>query len=81
MFAGRATRERSHLKLPEPRLMEPSATIIIPFNNRVIFVRLLYCAEFSLRFTEVAQSFDAISWIQLLAGGRGLSERWLLGTV
>lgn len=49
--------------------MEPSATIIIPFNNRVIFVRLLYCAEFSLRFTEVAQSFDAISWIQLLAGG------------
>jgi hypothetical protein len=61
--------------------VESHTTIIIPFDNRVIFVRLLNCAEFSSRLSEVAQTFDAISGIQFLVGGRGLGERWFLGTV
>jgi hypothetical protein len=61
--------------------MESHSTVIIPFDNRVIFVRLLNCAEFSSRLSKVAQTFDAISGIQFLVGGRGLGERWFLGTV
>jgi hypothetical protein len=57
------------------------ATVIIPFNDRVIFVGLLDCAQFSGRLSEVAQTLDAISGIQLLARGRRLGEPWLLGTV
>jgi hypothetical protein len=56
-------------------------TVIVPFDDRVIFVSLLNCAEFSSRLSEVAQTFDAISGIQFLAGSRGLDERWPLGTV
>ena len=44
-------------------------------------VSLLNCAEFSSRLSEVAQTFDAISGIQFLVGGRGIGERWFLGTV
>jgi hypothetical protein len=62
-------------------LAESHATVIIPFDDRVIFVRLLNCAEFSSRHSEVAQTLDAISGIQVLVGSRGLGERWLLGTV
>jgi hypothetical protein len=69
------------LNLLEPRLVESHTTGIIPFDDRVIFVRLLNCAEFSTRLSEVAQPLDAISGIQFLAGGRGLGERRLLGTV
>jgi hypothetical protein len=58
-----------------------TTTVIIPFNDRVIFVRSLNCAEFSSRLSEVAQTLDAISGIQFLAGGSGLGERWPLGTV
>jgi len=42
---------------------------------------LLDCAQFSGRLSEVAQTLDAISGIQLLARGRRLGEPWLLGTV
>jgi hypothetical protein len=69
------------LNLLEPRLVESRATIIIPFHDRVIFVSLLHCAEFSGRLSEVAQTLDAISGTQFLVGGRGLGERWLLGSV
>jgi hypothetical protein len=62
-------------------LAESHTTVIIPFDDRVIFVRLLNCAEFSSRLSEVAQTLDAISGIQFLAGGKGLGERWLPGTV
>jgi hypothetical protein len=61
--------------------MEPGATVIIPFDDRVIFVRLFHSAYFSRRLAEVAQTLDAISWAQLLAGGRGIDERWPPGTV
>jgi hypothetical protein len=50
-------------------------------DNRVLFVSLLNCAEFSSPLSEVAQALDAISGIQFLTGRRGLGERWLLGTV
>jgi hypothetical protein len=69
------------LNLLEPRLVESHTTVIIPLDDRVIFVSLLNCAEFSSRLSEVAQTLDAISGIQFLAGGRGLDEAWLLGTV
>jgi hypothetical protein len=62
-------------------LAESHPTVIIPFDDRVIFVSLLNCAEFSSRLSEVAQPLDAISGIEFLVGGRGLGERWLLGTV
>jgi len=69
------------LNLLEPRLAKSHTTVIIPFDERVIFVCLLNCADFSGWPSEVAQTFDAISRIQFLVGSRGLSERWPLGTV
>jgi hypothetical protein len=69
------------LNLLERRLVDSHTTVIIPFDDRVIFVRLMNCAEFSRRLSEVAQTLDTISGIQFLVGGRGLGERWLLGTV
>jgi hypothetical protein len=61
--------------------MESHTTVIVPFDDRVIFVSLLHRAEFSSRLPEVAQTLDAISGIQFLIGGRRLGQRWLLGTV
>jgi hypothetical protein len=69
------------LDLLERRLVDPHTTVIIPLDDRVIFVSLLNCAEFSSRLSEVAQTLDAISGNQLLASGGGLGERWSLGTV
>jgi len=69
------------LNLLEPRLVEPLTTLIIPLDDRVLFISLLYCAEFSSRFAKVAQPLDAISGIQFLVrGGRGGEARFL-GTV
>jgi hypothetical protein len=42
------------LNLPERRLVKSHMTAIIPFDDRVIFVGLLNCAEFSRRLSEVA---------------------------
>jgi len=61
--------------------VESHAAVIIPLDDRVIFVSLLNCAEFSSRLSEVAQTLDAISGIQFLVGRGRLGERWLLGTV
>jgi len=69
------------LNFLEPRLAESHTTIIIPFDDCVIFVRLLHCAEISSRHSEVAQTLDAISGIQFLIGGCGIGERWLPGTL
>jgi hypothetical protein len=62
-------------------LRESHTTVIVPFDDRIIFIGSLHCAEFSSRLSEVAQTLDPISGIQFLAGGRGLGERWLPGTV
>jgi hypothetical protein len=69
------------LNLLERWLVDPYTTVIIPLDDRVLFVGLLNCAEFSVRLSEVAQTLDAISGSQFLAGSRGLGERWSLGTV
>jgi hypothetical protein len=61
--------------------VESHATLIIPLDDRVIFVSSLNCAVFSSGLSEVAQTLNAISGIQFLVGGRGLGKRWLLGTV
>ena len=61
--------------------MESHTTVIIPFDDRVIFVSSLNCAEFSSRLSEVAQTLDAISGNQFLVAGSGLGERWPLGAV
>ena len=61
--------------------MKSHTTVIIPFDDRVIFVRLLNCAEFSSRFSEIAQTLDPIPGIQFLVGGKGLGEWRLPGTV
>jgi hypothetical protein len=72
---------RSELNLPERRLVESHATVIVPLDDRVVFVGLLNYSEFSSRSSEVAQPLDAISGTQFLVGGGGLGERRLLGTV
>jgi hypothetical protein len=61
--------------------MDSHSTVIIPLDDRVIFVSSLNCADFSSWLSEVSQTLDPVSWSQLLAGGRGLGERWPLGTV
>ena len=73
--------QRRSLNLLKPWLMEPGATVIIPFDDRIIFIRLLYGAYFSCRLAEVPQTLDAISWRQFLACNRGIDERWPAGTV
>jgi hypothetical protein len=65
----------------ERRLVESRTTIIIPFDDRVIFVSLLNRAEFTRWLSEIAQTLHAISGIQFLVGGRRLGERWLLRTI
>jgi hypothetical protein len=69
------------LNLLERWLVQSLTTVTIPFYDRIIFVGLFDCAEFSGWLSEVAQTLDAISGIQFLASGRRLCERWLLGTV
>ena len=66
------------LNLPERWLVDPHATVIIPFHFGIIFVRSLNRAKCSIRLPEVAQTLDAISRSKFLAGGRGLGERWSL---
>src|ERR1700723_3199715 len=59
--------------------MESHTPVMIPLNERVVFVSLLDCAEFSSRFSEVAKAPDTISGNEFLASSGGLGEGWLLG--
>jgi hypothetical protein len=61
--------------------VESLTAIIIPFDDSVILVSLLNCAEFSRRLSEVAQTFNAISGFQFLVASRGLDEPWLPGSI
>jgi hypothetical protein len=61
--------------------MESHTSVTIPFDDCIIFVRLLNCAQFPGRLSEVSQTLDAITGIKFLVGGRGLRERWPLSTV
>ncbi len=75
------TRLAGALDLLERGLVHSHTSVIIPLHDRIIFVSLLNCAEFSSRFSEVAQPLDTISGIQFLVAGRGLGEPWLLGPI
>ena len=61
--------------------MDSHSTVIIPLDDRVLFVSSLNCAEFPIRLSEVAQTLDAISGSQFLVRGGRLGERWSLGAV
>jgi hypothetical protein len=62
-------------------LGQSDTTVIIPSDEGVIFVRLLNCAEFSVRSSEVAQTGDAISGTQFPANGSWFGKRRPPGTV
>jgi hypothetical protein len=62
-------------------LVQPYATVVIPFDDRVIFVNLSNGTEFTGRYSEVAQSLDAISRIQFLVIGTWFDKRGLLRSV
>jgi len=80
-MAGKSVSLLAGLDLLERWLVESRTTIIIPLNDRVFFVRLLNCAEFSTRLSEVAQTLHAISGIKFLIGGRWFGQSWLFGAV
>jgi hypothetical protein len=61
--------------------MHSHTTVIVPLHFRVILVRSLNGAEFSIRLAEVSQTFHPISASQFLAAGWGLRERRPAGTV
>ena len=65
----------------KPRLAQSHATVVIPLYQRVVFVRLLNCSEFSGRLSKISQTLDAISGIQFGVGSGGLDERRPLGSV
>jgi len=69
------------LDLLERRLVDSFSTVIIPLDDRVLFVSSFNCAKFSARHSEIAQTLDTISGIKILAGARRFDKRWLLGTV
>jgi len=72
-FSPRADVVDPRLNLLEPRLAESHLTVSIPLHHRILFIGLTYGAQISSRLTEVSQSLNPISWIQLLTCrfGRG----------
>jgi hypothetical protein len=65
----------------KPPLVDSLATVIVPLDDRVLIICLFNCAQLPSRFSEVAQSLDAISGIQFHAGGVRLGKPWAFGTV
>jgi hypothetical protein len=61
--------------------MDSHSAVIIPLDDCVLFVSPFNGAEFPIRLSEVAQTFDAISGSQFLARDGRLRERWSLGAV
>jgi hypothetical protein len=62
-------------------LAKSHTTVIIPFDERVIFVCLLNRADFSGWLSEISQTLDAISGTEFLVGGGRVCKRWLFGTI
>jgi hypothetical protein len=73
--------KEQRLSLLKPWLMDSGTTVAIPFDNRVVFVRPLHCAQFPSRLSEVAQLLDTISRIEFLVSGLRSNERRPPGTV
>jgi hypothetical protein len=61
--------------------VEPYTTVVIPVDDRVIFIRSFNRAKFSSRLSEVSQPLDSISGIEFLVGGGWVGKRGLFGTV
>ena len=78
---GRSGEPGCELKLFERPLAESHTTVKVPFDKGVIVIGSLNRAQFSGGPSEVAQTLDAIPGIQFWAGGRGIGQRWLPGTV
>jgi hypothetical protein len=57
------------------------ATVVIPFHQRVVFVRFLNCPEFPSRLAKISQAHNSISGIQFRVGSERLDERGSLGAV
>src|ERR1700678_3001218 len=69
------------LNFLKARLAESHATVIIPFDERLIFVHSFDCTQPPRRRPEVPQTFNAISGVQFLVGGCGLGEPWFFSAV
>jgi len=78
---GNSARSLRNLDFLEPWLSKSHTTVVIPFDDRVIFVGSLNGTEFPRRLSEIAQTLDAISGIQFLVGDGRVGECWLLSTV
>ena len=61
--------------------MDSDTSVVIPFDERIIFIHLSNRPKFSSRHSKVAQTFDAISRAQISASTGRVDKRWLLGTV
>jgi len=54
--------------LLEPRLLHSHTSIAIPLYQRIVFVRLLTCSEFSSRLSKISPALDMIAGIQFRVG-------------
>jgi len=61
--------------------MHSSATVVIPLDDRILFVGALNGTELVRWFSEIAQTLDAITGSQFRNGTRRPIERWTLGTI
>jgi hypothetical protein len=61
--------------------VDSDTSVIIPFDESIIFIHLSNRAEFSSRHSEVAQTFDSISGTQISASAGWVDKCRLLGTV
>lgn len=57
--------------------MDSCTPVIVPFDNRVVSVRPLHCAQFSSGLSEVAQLLDPIPWIDFAFDGLRRNQRLL----
>jgi hypothetical protein len=65
----------------EPRLVHSGATVVIPLNDRVVFVGAFHGAHLVGWLSKIAQRFDAITGIQVRVGALRLSERRPFGAI
>ena len=68
-------------ELLEPRLPDSYATVVIPLDHCIVFVRSLNSTDLPRWPSEVAQTLDPIPRGQFVSGGGRRDERWSLGTV
>ena len=61
--------------------MHSRTTVMIPFDDRVVFVSTLYGAELLCWFSEIAQTLDAITGSQFRVRTRRAIKRWPLGAI